>query len=134
MRIVLMLAGHETTANLIGNGLLALLQNRDQLERRAAASGMIETDVKEFLRYESPIQSAARIAMEDIEIGGQRIDKDQRVTLMLGTANRDRERFSNPDRLDITKKDTRHLSFGFGPYFCLGSALAAWMDRSSSVP
>ncbi len=124
MCILLMLAGHETTTNLIGNGLLALLQNRDQLERLHADSGMIETAVEEFLRYESPIQSAARIAMEDIEIGGQRIDKGQRVTLMLGAANRDRERFSNPDRLDITREDNRHLSFGFGPHFCLGSALA----------
>lgn len=124
MCILLMLAGHETTTNLIGNGLLALLQNRDQLERLYADSGMIETAVEEFLRYESPIQSAARIAMEDIEIGGQRIDKGQRVTLMLGAANRDRERFSNPDRLDITREDNRHLSFGFGPHFCLGSALA----------
>ena len=62
--------------------------------------------------------------MEDIEIGGQRIDKGQRVTLMLGAANRVRERFSNPDRLDITREDNRHLSFGFGPHFCLGSALA----------
>ncbi|MFP6636698.1 MAG: cytochrome P450, partial [Dehalococcoidia bacterium] len=77
-----------------------------------------------FLRYESPIQSAARIAMEGIKIGGQRIDKGQRVTLMLGAANRDRERFSNPDRLDITREDTRHLSFGFGSHFCLGSVLA----------
>ena len=134
MCILLMLAGHETTTNLIGNGLLALLQNRDQLERLHADSGMIETAVEDFLRYESPIQSAARIAMEDIEIGGQRIDKGQRVTLMLGAANRDRERFSNPDRLDITREDNRHLSLGFGPHFCLGSALAAWRDRSSSAP
>ena len=124
MCILLMLAGHETTTNLIGNGLLALLQNRDQLERLQADSGMIETAVEEFLRYNAPIQSAARIAKEDLEIGGQRIAEGQRVTLMFGAANRDPERFSNPDRLDITREDNRHLSFGFGSHFCLGSALA----------
>ena len=124
MCILLMLAGHETTTNLIGNGLLALLQNRDQLERLQADPGMIETAIEEFLLYDSPIQSAARIAMEDMELGGQSIDKGQRVAMIVGAANRDPERFSDPDRLDITREDNRHLSFGFGSHFCLGSALA----------
>jgi cytochrome P450 len=124
MCIMLMLAGHETTSNLIGNGLLALLQNRDQLERLQADPGMIDSAVEEFLRYESPAQSAARIALEDIEMGGRRIEKGQRVTLILAAANRDPERFSDPDRLDITREDNRHLSFGFGSHFCLGTALA----------
>ena len=124
MCIMLMLAGHETTTNFIGNSLLALLQNRDQLERLQADPGMIDTAVEEFLSYESPAQSAAKIAMEDIEMGGRRIEKGQRVTLILAAANRDPERFSNPDLLDITREDNRHLSFGFGPHFCLGSALA----------
>jgi cytochrome P450 len=124
MCIMLMLAGHETTSNLIGNGLLALLQNRDQLERLQADPGMIDSAVEEFLRYESPAQSAARIALEDIEMGGRRIEKGQRVTLILAAANRDPERFSDPDRLDITREDNRHLSFGFGSHFCLGTDLA----------
>ena len=124
MCILLMLAGHETTTNLIGNGLLALLQKRDQLERLQADPGMIETAVEEFLRYDSPIQAVARIAMEDIELGGKRIEKGQRVSLILGAANRDPDRFSNPDRLDIAREDNRHLSFGFGSHFCLGAALA----------
>ena len=124
MCILLMLAGHETTTNLIGNGLLALLQNPDQLEKLKADPGTIVAAVEEFLRYDSPIQSAARIAMEDIELGGQRIDKGQRVTMIVGAANRDPERFSNPDQLDITREDNRHLSFGFGSHFCLGAALA----------
>jgi len=124
MCILLMIAGHETTTNLIGSGLLALLQNRDQLERLQADPGMIETAIEEFLLYDSPIQSAARIAMEDMELGGQSIDKGQRVAMIVGAANRDPERFSDPDRLDITREDNRHLSFGFGSHFCLGSALA----------
>lgn len=124
MCILLMMAGHETTTNLIGNGLLALLQNREQLELLRAGPEMIETAVEEFLRYDSPVQSAARIAMADIELGGKRIDKGQRVTMVLGAANRDPERFSNPDRLDIAREDNRHLSFGFGSHFCLGAALA----------
>jgi cytochrome P450 len=124
MCILLMIAGHETTTNLIGNGLLALLQNRDQLERLQADPGMIETAIEEFLLYDSPIQSAARIAMEDMELGGQSIDKGQRVAMIVGAANRDPERFSDPDRLDITREDNRHLPFGFGSHFCLGSALA----------
>ncbi len=124
MCILLMMAGHETTTNLIGNGLLALLQNRDQLEKLRAGPGMIETAVEELLRYDSPIQSAGRIATADVVLGGKRIDKGQRVTMILGAANRDPERFSNPDRLDIAREDNRHLSFGFGPHFCLGAALA----------
>ena len=124
MCILLMMAGHETTTNLIGNGLLALLQNRDQLEKLSTRPELIETAVEEFLRYDSPVQSAARIAMADIELGGKRIEKGQRVTMILSAANRDPERFSNPDRLDITREDNRHLSFGFGSHFCLGAALA----------
>ena len=85
---------------------------------------MIETAVEELLRYDSPIQSAGRIATADVVLGGKRIDKGQRVTMILGAANRDPERFSNPDRLDLAREDNRHVSFGFGPHFCLGAALA----------
>ena len=124
MCILLMLGGHETTTNLIGNGLLALLQNPVQLEKLRADPEMIEPAVEEFLRYDSPVQSSVRIATANMEIGEKHVDKGQRVTMMLGAANRDPERFSNPNELDLSREDNRHLAFGFGAHFCLGAALA----------
>ena len=124
MCILLLVAGHETTTNLIGNGLLALLRHPHQLDKLREDPAMIETAVEEFLRYDSPVQSTGRIAMEEMEIGGRRIAEGERVSIMMGAANRDPEQFPDPDRLDVNRQENRHVGFGFGIHFCLGSALA----------
>ncbi len=124
MCVGLLFAGHETTTNLIGNGLLALLQNPDQMQKLKDNTSLIETAVEEFLRYDSPVQATARIAKEELEIGGKRIAKGERVSPILGAANRDPEQFPNPDHLDIARADNRQVGFGFGAHFCLGAALA----------
>ncbi len=124
MFVLLQIGGHETTTNLIGNGLLALLQNPDQLQKLRDNPSLIESAVEELLRYHSPIQTLGRFAMEDLEIGGQRIAKGQYVVNYVGAANRDPAQFPDPDHLDISRQENRHLAFAFGPHFCLGAALA----------
>lgn len=124
MFVLLQIGGHETTSNLIGNGMLALLQNPEEMRKLRENPSMIETAVEEFLRYHSPIQSTGRLAIEDLEIGGKRISKGQIVSTCIGAANRDPAQFPDPDRLDITRQENRHLAFAFGPHFCLGAALA----------
>ena len=123
MFIGLQVAGHETTTNLIGNGLLALFQNPEQMQKLKNDPSLIESAVEEFLRYHSPIQTTSRIAMEDLEIGGKLIAKGQLVFTYLGAANRDPAQFPDPDRLDVTRQENRHVALGFGPHFCLGAAL-----------
>jgi hypothetical protein len=122
--ILTMVGGQETTTNLIGNGILALLRNPDQLQKLRADVALIPAAVEELLRYESPSQYTARLAPEDLELGGRRIRKKQAVIAVMGAANRDPARFPDPDRLDITRGDNRHLAFGWGPHFCFGAALA----------
>ena len=124
MFVLLQIGGHETTTNLIGNGMLALLQNPGEVQKLRDNPSLIDTAVEEFLRYHSPIQNTSRFATEDVEIGGQRISKGQFIRLYIGAANRDPARFPDPDRLDITRQDNRHLAFVLGPHFCLGAALA----------
>ncbi len=124
MFVLLQIGGHETTTNLIGNGLLALLQNPEEMQKLRDNPSLIETAVEEFLRYHSPIQTTGRIALEDLEIGGRRISKGQAIGTYIGAANRDPAQFSDPDRLDISRQENRHMAFAFGPHFCLGSALA----------
>ena len=124
MFVLLQIGGHETTTNLIGNGLLALLQNPDQLQILRDNPALMETAIEELLRYHSPIQSTGRIATEDLEIGGKQVSQGQFISTYLAAANRDPDQFSNPDRLDITRQENRHLAFAFGPHFCLGAALA----------
>ncbi len=124
MFVLLQIGGHETTTNLIGNGLLALLQNPDQLLKLRNSPALLETAVEELLRYHSPIQATARIATEDLEIGGNPISAGQYISTYLAAANRDPDQFPDPDRLDITRQENRHLAFSFGPHFCLGAALA----------
>ena len=121
---LLLVAGHETTTNLIGNGLLALLRNPDQFEMLRRDPSLIEHAVEELLRYDAPVQATTRIAGEDMDFDGHAFRKGQQVALVIGAANRDPEQFSDPDRLDVSREEVRHLSFGHGIHFCLGSPLA----------
>ena len=122
--IVTMVGGQETTTNLIGNGMLTLLCNPSIMERLRADSSLMPSAVEELLRYESPSQHTARLAPEDVEMGGKHIRKRQAVIAVMGAANRDPERFPEPDRLDIDRKDNRHVAFGWAAHFCFGAALA----------
>ena len=122
--IVTMVGGQETTTNLIGNGVLALLRNPDQLERLKSDLSLIPSAVEELLRYESPSQHTARLAPQDTELGGKQIRKGQAVIAVMGAGNRDPERFPDPDRLDIARTDNRHLAFGWASHFCFGAPLA----------
>ncbi len=122
--IVTMVGGQETTTNLIGNGVLTLLRNPAEMERLRKDSSLIPSGVEELLRYESPSQHTARLAPADVEMGGKQIRKRQAVIAVMGAANRDPERFSEPDRLNITRQDNRHLAFGWAAHFCFGAALA----------
>jgi cytochrome P450 len=124
--ILLFGAGHETTVNLIGNGLLALFRNPDQLALLKARPELITNAVEEFLRYDSSVQMTGRVALEDIDdLGGKRVPKGESVLCLLGSANRDPAVYPDrPDRLDITRPNVRPLSFGGGIHFCLGAQLA----------
>lgn len=122
--INLLVAGYETTMSLIANGLLCLLQNPDQLEKLKETPSLIGTAVEEFLRYETPLQNQDRVAGEDLVLGGKSIRKGERVLTMLGAANRDPAQFPEPDRLDISRQDNRHVAFGYGIHFCVGAPLA----------
>jgi cytochrome P450 len=124
MCLLLFIAGHETTVNLIGNGTLALLRHPEQLARLQAEPGMVPNAVEELLRYDSPVQRTARITTTEVEIDGHAIAKGAMVVTALGAANRDPAQFPDPDRLDVARKDPRHISFGFGIHFCLGAPLA----------
>ena len=124
--ILLFGAGHETTVNLIGNGLLALYRNPDQLALLKADPSLMTNAIEEFLRYDSSVQMTGRVALEDIEdIGGKRIPKGESVLCLLGSANHDPAVYPDrPDRLDISRPNVKPLSFGGGIHFCLGAQLA----------
>jgi cytochrome P450 len=122
--VFLFLAGHETTTNLIGNGLLALLRHPDQLAKLRGEPALIDNAVEELLRFDSPVQFAPRVPLEPIEIEGVTLPVEVVVTLMLGSANRDPRKFERPNELDITRPDVKPLSFGGGPHYCVGAALA----------
>ena len=122
--IVTMVGGQETTTNLIGNGLLTLLRTPGALERLRADPSAIPTAIEELLRYESPSQHTARLAPDDVVLAGQSIGKGQAVIAVMGAANRDPERFADPDVLDLARKDNRHLAFGWAGHFCFGAPLA----------
>jgi cytochrome P450 len=122
--IVLLFAGHETTANLIGNGLLALFRHPEQLELLKAEPKRIDLAVEEMLRYDSPVQRNRRLATEDIVFGGKQIRQGDAVMVFMGSANRDPAKFPNPDTLDISRSPNNHMAFGHGIHFCAGAALS----------
>jgi cytochrome P450 len=120
----LFLAGHETTTNLIGNGLYALLRAPAQLAKLRAEPGLVDNAVEELLRFDSPVQFAPRVALETIELEGATLEQEVPIMVALGSANHDPRRHDRPDELDIARPDPRPLSFGGGPHFCVGAALA----------
>ena len=122
--IITLIGGHETTTNLIASGFLTLLRNPASLEQLRSHPEIAASAVEELLRYESPVQHTARIAPADTELGGKTIRKGSRVVAVLAAANRDPDRFPDPDRLDLLRPDNRHLAFGWAAHFCFGAPLA----------
>ena len=122
--ILLLVAGHETTVNLIGNGALALLRHPDQLARFRDDPSVTRSGVEELLRYDPPVQMTIRTMLEDYEVGGVTVGKGQQVVALIGSANRDPRQFADPESLDVGRSDNRHIAFGFGIHFCLGAPLA----------
>ena len=122
--IVTMVGGQETTTNLIGNGVLSLLRNPAEMKRLREDISLIPPAIEEMLRYESPSQHTGRLAPADVQLGGRAIHKGQAVMAVMAAANRDPQRFPDPDRFDIGRKDNRHLAFGYAAHFCFGAALA----------
>ena len=122
--ILLFAAGFETTTNLIGNGIYALLTHPEQLRMLQADPSLIPGAVEEFLRHNGPVQFTNRVALEDVQLGGKTIRRGQFVFLFLAAADRDPAHFPDPDRLDVTRAAHKHLAFGLGHHFCLGAPLA----------
>jgi pimeloyl-[acyl-carrier protein] synthase len=122
--IITMIGGRETTTNLIASGFLTLLGDPASLEQLRDHPEIAGTAVEELLRFESPVQHTARIAPEDMQLGGKTIKKGSRVVAVLAAANRDPNRFSDPDRLNLTRSDNRHLAFGWAAHYCFGAPLA----------
>lgn len=121
---LLLIAGHETTTNLIGNGLLALLREPDELQRLRSDMALLPTAIEELLRFDGPVQATIRVAREDIEIDGHEIEEGSLLLVGLGAANHDPDVFDEPERLDVGRDPNPHLAFGFGAHFCLGAPLA----------
>ena len=122
--ILLLGAGQETTVDLIGNSVLSLLRHPDQWELLKQRPDLVPFAVEELLRFESPVQMTARVALEDVEIGGHLIRRGAKVTMVLGSANHDPSIFSVPEKLDITRNAKAHLGFGLGIHYCIGAPLA----------
>ena len=121
---MLFITGHETTVSLIGNGMLALLRHPGEIARLRDDPTLIRSAVEELLRYDSPIQFVGRLAREDVAVGGKIVPKGQTAYVLIGAANRDPAQFPEPDRLDISRKDNRHLAFGAGIHSCIAGLLA----------
>ena len=122
--VMLLGAGHETTRNLIGNGMYTLLRHPEEMAVLQKNPELIRSAVEELLRYESPIQFVGRVAKDEMEICGVRLRQGQRIVFMLGAANRDPRQFRNPDHLDLNRLPNPHLAFGAGEHFCIGNQLA----------
>ena len=122
--VMLLFAGHETTRNLIGNGMYALLQHPEELSKLREQPEMIRTAVEELLRYESPVQYSSRIVKENLELCGVRLRQGELIAFMLGAANRDPQQFKDPDHLNLARLNNAHLAFGAGGHFCIGNQLA----------
>ena len=122
--LLLYVAGHETTVNLIGNGLLALLRHPEERRRLQGDPGLASAAIEELLRYDGPVQRTGRMAVRDVEIGGVPIPQGSLVLGLVGAANRDPAHFAEPDRLDLGRDQPRHLAFGAGIHYCLGAPLA----------
>ena len=129
---VIMIAGNETTANLIGNGLWALMRHPDEMERLREEPERARDAITEVLRYDSPVQTDFRIAKSEAVIGGKTIRTGEGVILLTGSANRDEAAFSEPDRLDIERKGPKHAAFGHGVHQCIGAELAR-METSAVI-
>jgi cytochrome P450 PksS len=125
MVFVLLVAGHETTVNLIASGTLALLRHPDQLARLRNDPSLIRSAIEELLRFVNPVETATeRYAAEDITFAGVEIKRGELVFASLASANRDEQVFANPDELDITRQKNKHLAFGHGAHYCVGAPLA----------
>src|SRR5690242_9212108 len=124
MLILLLVAGNETTTNLIGNATLELLAHPDALAAVRADPSLVPGAIEEVLRYASPVQMDPRIATRDVEIQGKTIPAGEFVLCWLGSANRDEALFEQPDTFDVRREKNNHISFGFGPHYCLGASLA----------
>ncbi|MDD9918713.1 MAG: cytochrome P450, partial [Rhodospirillaceae bacterium] len=122
--VLILFAGHETTTNLITSGMFTLLQNPDQLALLERDRSLVPSAVEEFLRAEGPIATIVRLALEDVEIGGQNIKKGDRVFAAIDSAAHDPDVFQNADSVDITRRRNRHMAFGKGIHLCLGAPLA----------
>ncbi len=127
--ILILIAGHETTVNLIGNGTLQLLKHPAELQKLREDPSLIGTAVEELLRFDPPVQLTARLALEDIQLGGKVLKQGQQGVILIGAVNRDPAQFTDPQRLDITRQENRHLAFGMGIHFCLGAPLARMEGR-----
>jgi hypothetical protein len=130
----LLFAGHETTVNLIGNGVLALLRHPAELERMRDEPAVAVTAVEELLRYDSPAQLIGRVALEPLELDGAAIARGDAVALLLGSANHDAARFADPGRLDVARKPNPHVAFGLGHHFCAGANLSRLEGRAAIPP
>ena len=126
---LLLVAGNETTTNLIGNGMLALLRHPDQLAALREESALIPSAVEELLRFDSPVQVDVRSVLEDCDVNGFRVQRGDNIIALLGAANRDPDRFQAPERLDVRRREQNHLAFGRGIHHCLGAPLARLEGR-----
>jgi pimeloyl-[acyl-carrier protein] synthase len=124
MCTLLLIAGHETTSGLIGNGMLALSRHPDEMRELRDDPSIIKTAVEELLRFDSPVQLTGRLVMEPFEIDGMRVEPGNDVITLIGGANRDPDEFPDPDRLDLRRQPNHHVAFGGGIHFCLGAPLA----------